>query len=468
MNDDSTVVIVDSLRRLIAKSPDGGRLPSTRQLVAEHHASPVTVQRALRLLATEGVLESRPGVGTFVRSAPLARAHDYGWQTTTLGPRTTSSARPPVALTEAANDLISMHGGYPDGELLPERLVRAALARAGRGPSALVRPPVAGLPGLQTWFAAELASVTVPGISAPTAADVIIVPGSQTGLSSILRAVGGGGRPVLMESPTYWGAISAARHAGVTVVPVRSSPGGPAPEEVDRVLAESGARLFYAQPTWANPTGAQWSPQRARDILEVVRAHGAFVIEDDWAHDFGIDAQPRPLVGTDDSGHVIYLRSLTKSVSPAVRVAAVIARGPVRGRILADHTGEAMYVSGVLQAAALDVVSQPGWMTHRRRTSGQLRARRDLLVTALRRHAPEAVVDAIPSGGLSLWARLPEGSDARDVAARCRDLGVMVGAGDDWFPTEPSGPHLRLTYCGADPGRYDEGARVLGQVLQAT
>jgi DNA-binding transcriptional MocR family regulator len=466
MNDDSSAAIVDSLRRLIAASPDGSRLPSTRQLVAQHHVSPVTVQRALRLLGSEGVLESRPGVGTFVRSAPIARVHDYGWQTTTLGARTTSSARAPVALTEATNDMISLHGGYPDGELLPDRLVRAALARAGRGPSALVRPPVAGLPGLQTWFAAELASATAPGIAAPSAADVIIVPGSQTGLSSILRAVGGAGRPVLMESPTYWGAISAARHAGVTVVPVRSSPTGPEPDDVDRVLAESGARLFYAQPTWANPTGAQWSAQRARDIFEVVRAHGAFLIEDDWAHDFGIDSLPRPLAATDDSGQVIYLRSFTKSISPAVRVAAVIARGPVRGRILADHTGESMYVSGVLQAAALDVVSQPGWSTHGRRTREQLRARRDLLVAALRRHAPEAIVDAIPTGGLGLWARLPEGSDARDVAARCRELGVMVGAGDDWFPTEPTGPHLRLTYCGPGPGRYDEGARLLGDVLR--
>lgn len=434
--------------------------------MSEHRASPVTVQRALRLLAAEGVLESRPGVGTFARTAPTARAHDYGWQTTTLGARTSTPATLPAALAEASNDVISLHGGYPDGELQPERLVRAALARSGRTPSALARPPVAGLPGLQAWFAAELASATAPGISPPSAADVVIVPGSQTGLSSILRSVGGGGRPVVMESPTYWGAISAARHAGVSVVPVRTSSSGPDPADVDRVLGESGSRLFYAQPTWANPTGARWSPQRAQDILDVVRSHGAFLVEDDWAHDFGIDASAQPLAGLDDSGHVIHLRSLTKSVSSAIRVAAVIARGPVHDRILADQTGESMYVSGVLQSAALDVVTQPGWSTHVRRTKDQLRARRDLLAGALRSHAPEAAVDAIPSGGLSLWAALPEGTSARVVAARARERGVMVGAGDDWFPTEPSGPHLRLTFCGPDPGRYEEAARILGDILR--
>lgn len=466
MNNDSSAVIVAALRQRIAETAPGARLPSTRTLVAEHRASPVTVQRALRALAAEGVLESRPGVGTFVRSVPTVRSHDYGWQTTTLGTPPSGPVLLPGALAEAPNDVISLHGGYPDGELLPARLVRSALARAGRGPGALTRPPVAGLPELQAWFAAEVAATAPAGIAGPTAADVVIVPGSQSGLSSIMRAVCGEGRPVVMESPTYWGAISAARHAGVRVVPVRSSATGPDAADVDRVLSETGARLFYAQPTWANPTGAQWSREHAQEIIEVVRSHRAFLVEDDWAHDFGIDSQPRPLAGTDDSGHVIYLRSLTKSVSPAVRVAAVIARGPVRSRILGDRTGESMYVSAVLQGAALDVVSQPGWSTHLRRTREQLRVRRDLLAAAVRNHAPEAQIGSVPSGGLSLWAGLPDGMDAREVAARCRDRGVMVGAGDDWFPTEPSGPYLRLTYCAGDPGRYEEGAGLIGEVLR--
>lgn len=468
MNHDSSAVIVSALRRIVAETPAGGRLPSTRALVAEHRASPVTVQRALQLLAAEGLLESRPGVGTFVRSAPAVRSHDYGWQTTTLGATPTGPVALPGALAEAPNDVIPLHGGYPDGELLPARLVRAALGRAGRGPGALTRSPVAGLPELQAWFAAELAATAPGSATRPTAADVVIVPGSQSGLSTIMRAVGGEGRPVVMESPTYWGAIAAARHAGVRVVPVRSSTTGPDPDDVDRVLSETGSRLFYAQPTWANPTGVQWSRERANEILDVVRSRGAFLVEDDWAHDFGIDSQSRPLAAADDSGHVIYLRSLTKSVSPAVRVAAVIARGPVRNRILGDRTGESMYVSGVLQGAALDVVSQPGWSTHLRRTREQLRMRRDLLATALRNHAPEAGLEAVPSGGLSLWVGLPDGSNASEVASRCRARGVMVGAGDDWFPTEPSGPHLRLTFCAGDPGRYEEGVRVIAEVLRGT
>src|SRR5690606_7926182 len=127
-----------------------------------------------------------------------------------------------------------------------------------------------------------------------------------------------------------------------------SGPHGPDPDEIDRAFAHTGARAFYAQPNFANPNGAQWSPERAGRILDIVRERGAFLIEDDWAHDFGITSASAPLAARGDTGHVVYLRSLTKSVSPAIRVAGLIARGPARDRILADTQSQSMYVSGVL------------------------------------------------------------------------------------------------------------------------
>ena len=102
--------------------------------------------------------------------------------------------------------------------------------------------------------------------------------------------------------------------------------------------------------------------------------------EDDWAHDFGITSTPTPVAANDDRGHVIYLRSLTKSVSPAIRVAAVIARGPARERILADCDAESMYVSGLLQTAGLDVVTQPGRLPRRRAHPRRGAQPRDLIV----------------------------------------------------------------------------------------
>lgn len=466
MDDDSSSRIATSLRDWVATAPPGARLPSTRALVAEHRASPVTVQRALRALEGEGLVESRAGVGTFVRERRVATGADYGWQTAALrAPRARIDAMA-TALRTTSDDVLALHSGYPDRDLLPERLVRGAFVRAARSDSIVSRSPAAGLPELRSWFAQELAATTPAGLSAPGPSDVVVLPGSQSGLSSVFRGLVAPGAAILMESPTYWGAIQAAQQAGVHVVPVPSGVGGPDPDELDRAFEESGARVLYAQPTYANPTGAQWSVETREGVLDVVRRRGAFLVEDDWARDFAISTDAVPVASFDDAGHVVHLRSLTKSVSPAVRVAAVVARGPARERLLADRGAESMYVSPLLQAVALDVVTQPGWRTHRRGLRHRLGQRRDLLVRSLAEHAPTAVLDLLPPGGLNLWLRLPDGTDVARVVRECETDGLVVAPGDEWFPAEPTGAYLRLNYAGPRPEAFPEAARILGAVME--
>lgn len=454
-----------ALREWISTAPAGAQLPSTRQLVAEFGASPVTVQKALRTLIGQGVIESRPGVGTFVRRIRTARPNDYGWQTAALGSPRHRIPSLSAALRTTPNDVIALHSGYPDRELLPERLVRAAFARAARSEAAVSRPPTAGLPELQSWFASELGAIIPAGLTPPVASDVVMLPGSQSGLSTLFRTLVGAGHPLLIESPSYWGAMLAAAQVGVELVPIPSGPRGPNPDDLDRAFAQTGARAFYAQPNFANPTGGQWPVELGDTVLGIVREHGAFLIEDDWAHDFGIAADSTPLAARDDSGHIVYLRSLTKSVSPSVRVAGLIVRGPARDRILADTGAQAMYVSGVLQAVALDVVTQPAWRTHLRSLRQQLATRRDLLVDALREHAPAAHLETVPRGGLNLWLRLPDETDLHQLVRDCEARGVTVAAGDDWFPAEPAGRYLRLNYSGPNPGAFPDAARVIGSTL---
>ncbi|GAA4407797.1 PLP-dependent aminotransferase family protein [Tsukamurella soli] len=465
MSNDSTSRIVAELRGWIDSAAPGARLPSSRSLRDVYRASPVTVQKALHTLAAQGLVESRPGVGTFVRAARTAHTVDFGWQTATLGASGYRDARPPMSLRSAAHSMIAMHSGYPDRELLPERLVRAAFGRAMRAETLMGRPPTGGSPDLQSWFAAELASVTPAGVAPVTPNDVVVIPGSQGGLVTAFRALVGAGRPLVVESPTYWGALLAAALVGVEVVPIPSGPAGPDPVDLAAALARTGARACYVQPTFASPTGALWSRERGDAVLDVVRAHGAFLIEDDWAHDFGIDADSQPLAARDDAGHVVYLRSLTKSVAPAVRVAGLVARGPALGRILADTEAESMYVSGILQAVALDVVTAPAWQTHLRRVRAELRERRDLLLTNLREHAPAVQIEAVPRGGLNLWARLPDTVVLGDVVSRCLGAGLVVGDGDEWFPAEPTGRFLRLNYAGPNPAAFGEGARILARAI---
>jgi len=124
-----------------------------------------------------------------------------------------------------------------------------------------------------------------------------------------------------------------------------------------------------------------------------------------------------------------------------------------------------MYVSGVLQAAALDAVTQPAWQSHLRHVRHQLRGRRDLLVTSLRENAPDAHIAHVPPGGLNLWARLPDATDLDRLVKECEAEGVLIAPGTEWFPAESAGPFIRLNYSGPNPGAFPDGARVIGRAL---
>ena len=144
--DSSTEQLASWLRREVGRLAPGERLPSTRKLTASHQVSPVTVSRALALLAGEGVVVTQPGVGTFV--APRLAGRDSGdtsWQALTLGERPVSAEGiSPLTDPQASSELISLGSGYPHPSLMPGQALSAALARAARSPGAWDRPPTAG------------------------------------------------------------------------------------------------------------------------------------------------------------------------------------------------------------------------------------------------------------------------------------------------------------------------------------
>jgi DNA-binding transcriptional MocR family regulator len=465
MNYDNTESrVIQDVRTAARDLPPGSRLPSVRELMARHHASPVTVQRAISRLAGEGLVIPRPGRGTYVAERPAAHpqpasAPDLGWQQVALadGPAPPAGALDGL-LTLPPAGAIALSGGYLDPELQPTAALGAALGRAARRPAAWGRLPVEGLEELRAWFAREAGGHI-------RSHDVIVCPGGQSSLATAFRALASPGEPVLLESPTYLGAIAAARAAGLRAIPVPADRDGVRPELLADALALTGARLFYCQPLFANPHGAVLAAGRREAVLDAVRAAGAFLIEDDWARDLAIDADPpAPLTTLDPDGHVIQIRSLTKVAAPGLRVAAVCARGPAGARLRSARMVDDFFVSGPLQHAALDLVTSPAWRRHRRALRVALGQRRDALLAAVQEHLPE-VQTAPPAGGLHLWLRLPEGVDDAALAARAEAAGVIVSPGRPWFPAEPPAPHLRLTFAAAPPADLAEGVRRLAAVF---
>ncbi len=446
----------------MATSPPGARLPSVRELMERHRAGPQTIQRAISRLAEEGLVDPRPGRGTFVAAPAAARqapAPDLGWQALALGEAAADASALHTQMRLPPPGAIGLSSGYPDEALQATGLLAAAMGRAARRPGAWTRVPTEGVERLRAWFALEAGG-------AFRAHDVVVTPGAQPALSTVMRVLAGPGMPVLVESPTFLGTIAAARMAGGRVVPVPVDRGGVRLDLLEAAFRATGARVFVCQPLYANPHGASLALDRRAELLRIVGEAGAFLVEDDYARDLALDDDPPPpLASSDRDGHVVYIRSLTKAAAPGLRIGAIAARGAAGARIRAARVVDDFIVAGPLQEAALDLVASPAWRRHSRMTAAALIERRDRLVAAVRRHVPGASIEVVPRGGFSLWVRLPDGLDDVAIASAAERDGVIVSPGRPWFPAEPPAPYLRLTFAAAPADELERGARILGAVV---
>ncbi|MGR6918056.1 aminotransferase-like domain-containing protein [[Actinomadura] parvosata] len=441
----SSAELAAEMRAMIDRLAPGDRLPSSRELVRRHQVGPGTVARAIAMLAAEGLVVTRSGSGTYVTARARRRTDvaDTAWQTVTLADRSVDTRLLTGTAGTAPAGTILLDGGYLHRSLQPTRILTAALARAARRPDAWDRAPATGLEALRTVFAAMIGG----GL---TADDLLITSGGQSALSMTFRAIAAPGDPVLVESPTYPGAIAAARAAGLRPVPVPMDADGLRPDLLADAFALTRARLLYCQPTYHNPTGAVLAPERRTQVIDAARAAGAFVIEDDFARHLGHGTPiPRPLLADDRHGTVIHLTSLTKPAAPSLRIGALAARGPVMERLRAIRLVDDFFVTRPLQETALELLSSPAWDRHVRSLTVALRERCATLAGALTRELPHWTLTGPPRGGLHLWARLPHGAGAGAFADAALRHGVAVSAGDRYFATELPAAYLRLSFAAA-------------------
>ncbi len=451
----SVARLLTRLRHDLGASEPGDRLASSRDLVRRHQVSPVTVSRALAQLVSEGAVVTRPGAGTFVAEQPVRRAPiDHSWQALALGTRTIdTSGMSPLLDRPDDDETLSLATGYLHRSLMPTALLQAALARAARLADAWERSPAPGIRGLRAWFASGA------GVEPE---DVLVTPGGQGAITAVLRAVAAAGDTVLFESPTYPGAITVARAAGIHAVPVPCDEHGPLPARLAEAFERTGARAIYVQPTYRNPTGGVLAGDRRAHLLAAAADAGAFVIEDDFARWLGHDdAAPPALLGDDTEGRVVTILSLTKVASPSLRVGAVVARGPISVRLQALRVIDDLFTPRPIQEATLELVTRPGWDRHLRVLRRELRARAACLSAAVATELPGWSFTR-PLGGMHLWARLPAGTDDAALAEEARRGGVVVVPGRGFFPGEAPDPHLRLTFtAAAGQAEIAEGVRRL-------
>lgn len=457
--------------------PAGTRLATHRELVRRFGVSATTVSQALALLTQWGVVTSRPGSGTYrAETRAVPRAGDTSWQEAALQPADGIGSPAGTArgfhpsgllgtLSTLGPDVVDLNGGYLHPTLQPLTMLGTALSRAARRPATWDRPPVGGVPELRDWFAADIGG----GLSRD---DILVCGAGQSALATVLRALGQPGAPVVVESPTYPGTIAAALAGGLRPIPVPLDAEGLRTDHLDEALTRTGARVVIVQPLFQNPTGASLSAARQQEILGIARQHGAFVVEDDFARHMGhADAgtAPPPMIADDPDGTVIHIRSLTKVTSPNLRVGALAAHGPVMARLRSAHLIDTMFVPAPLQHTALEVLTAPGWKRALSALGSALEHRRKVATDAVTATFGPHALAVRPRGGYHLWVSLPHHLGEEELAAAALANGVALTPGGNYYVSDSSTPHIRLSYVAAPSAAdVDDAVRRLAPLVVGT
>ena len=457
------------LRQDIAEGrlPPGTRLPATRALARTLGLSRLTVEAAYAELQADGLIAGRVGSGTFVSLPPPGppatdgAAHRPTWPAWQL-----ALPRPLGEATVApAPDVLRLDLGTADPRAFPVAELRAHLQRVllRDGADALTYGDSAGHPPLRQAIARLLSAQGLPA----RPEHVLITAGSQRALGLVTTLLAQAGDTVLVEAPTYPGALDLFRARGLRVIGVPMDGQGLRVDALAPLLALHRPRFLYTIPNFHNPTGTCLPAARRRALVALAAEQGVPLVEDDFVGDLRFDgrAQP-PLKALDPAGHVLYLGTFSKMLVPGLRLGFVLADGPVVARLAELHRCEDLAVSQPLQRALEAFVTIGRYRTHLARSVRQLRPRRDALVAAVRRFLPHDVACQVPQGGLFLWLRLPPGCPTDALRPAALAAGMSYAPGPSFFPDPADGRrHLRLCFAAHTPDELTEATRRLGRAI---
>ena len=456
--------------------PPDTRLPASRQLARDLGVNRITVETAYSELEADGLIYSRVGSGTYVlHSISLPNTPidslDAAWplwqQNIQVEFAASTDSEGSERLKSAAHpELISFAGGTSAPHMFPADDFRKVLPAVMRrdGMAALGYGESNGYGPLRSTIAHVLAS---QGLQARPE-NILITAGSQQALSLVSQLLLKPGDTILVESPTYGGALDLFRAVGFSVVGIPMDKQGMRVENLEKLLQQHHPKLIYTIPNFHNPTGTCLSSSRRRELIVLADRYNVPILEDDFVGDLRYDGRAQPaLKALDPGGRVIYANTFSKLIMPGLRVGFLLIEGPIYEHLVNFKRVNDLATSALIQRALEAYVTVGRYQSHLRRSCQIFRKRRDAMIAALQRYLPADVHFDIPQGGLFLWVRLPEGISSDDLLPVARREGVDFVPGNRFFPDGMQGKAwIRLNFVLHSPEEIEEGIKRLGKAIE--
>jgi len=362
-------------------------------------------------------------------------------------------------------DLISFAGGFPDPLTFPRERAAALLAEfaAAGEAQAFQYAPTRGLAGPLDALAGRIEALQG---RRPAGDELLITSGGMEALELVGKAFLDRGDVVVVEAPTYLGAIMAFRSFEAEVVAVPIDEHGLDVDELERRLA-AGLRpkLLYVIPDHQNPAGVSLSADRRTALVELARRHGFLIVEDVAYRELGFEDDPAPSLWGLAPDAVVQAGTTSKTFFPGVRLGWAVGPAEVSAQLVVAKQNTDQCAAALGQRLFEEYVRR-GWIEEQLVLSRRLYRRKcERMLAALERTMPDGVRWTHPEGGFFSWLTLPSGVDAVDLARRAVEQGVGIVPGAPFFPDDRGGDNVRLSFSMVSEEQIDAGIERLASLV---
>ncbi len=377
-----------------------------------------------------------------------------------------------LKLTEQP-DIISFGGGLPAPEVFPVKEFKEAcnVVLETMGPQALQYGTTEGYTPLREMIARHTGRY---GINVD-ASNICITSGSQQALDFMGRLFLNRGDYIVVESPTYLGALQAWNAYGAQYISVPSDENGMIVDELEKAL-RIGPKFIYVLPNFQNPSGSTMSLERRQKLVEVADHYGVPIIEDDPYGQLRFEGEHLPSVALLDSqyrkdngsytGNVIYMSTFSKLLAPGLRMAWVIAPEQVTKKIVMTKQAADLHTATFNQIVAYEVAKGGFLDEHVKVIRATYKERRDAMLETMDETFPREVRWTTPQGGMFLWGILPEYMDAAELLKKAIDKKVAFVPGAAFHPNGGGKNTMRINFSYSKPEVIREGITRLGLLLR--
>ncbi len=362
--------------------------------------------------------------------------------------------------------VISFAGGLPAPDLFPIEELRVAADRVLTrfGTQALQYGLSMGYGPLREFLAERL---TTHGGTQLTADNILITAGSQQGLDICGRAFLERGNYVVCSRPTYLGALQAFNFYGVKYAVVDMDDEGMVVESIDPVIEKHKPRFIYVVPNFQNPTGITMSGDRRRLLVEKAHKYGVPIVDDNPYGELRYSGESAPSIKQIGGQAVIQLGTFSKTISPGLRIGWLAASRQTMGMFERVKQSTDLHTTQFSQFVIYEFIQNGALDRHIERIKKAYHERRDAMLRAMKEFFPESVTWTRPEGGLFLWARLPEGVDAKEVLPKAIEEKVAYVPGQPFHPDGSGANTFRLNFSNATLENIHEGIKRLGRVFSS-